>query len=66
MDCEERSADSGAYSKGFLQFIEELNSLQNSFPFKPAASLKELACLWYIAFCINVFKIYLSEASCIH
>lgn len=58
MDHEERSADSGACSKGFLQLTEELNSLQNNFALRPAVSLKTLACLWYIAFCINVFKIY--------
>lgn len=58
MDCEEISADSGAYSQGFLQFVEGLNSLLDNFPLKLAVSLKALACLWYIAFCINVFKIY--------
>lgn len=35
MDCEERSADSGACSKVFVQFIEELNSLQDNFPLIP-------------------------------
>lgn len=52
MDYEERSADSGACSKGFLQFTEELNSLQDNFLLKAAASLKALP------YSINVFKIY--------
>lgn len=60
MDCEKRWAGNRACSKWFLRLIQEQNSLQHNFPLKPAASVETLACLWYIAFCINVLKYNLS------
>lgn len=57
MDCEERAAGNGVCSEWFLQLIQELDSLRHSFPLKPAASVKALPCLWYIAFWVDVFKI---------